>query len=237
MSEGRRNDRDLSRPELEYAHRFAIERLSNENRTFWTRLSALLLGNSFLVAGFASLYGSKNPNDTLLLAIAAGGILIQAMWPLFALLSYSTNQYLIKLTMDIENYPYLTRHQFLKKEDIENRVRRIWTHYAKHFWSTFGSKRSQVEKSPNGENPHEHNSFFKKIKVWFKKYTEGFKKYPAGLMATLFFYGAFLAIWVVAAAIVHEVVAIVLGSLVFTFTILCILLWTRAKSAPIKSVR
>jgi len=183
--EKQRNRRKLTEQELGYAHRFAIERLSNENRTFWTRLSALLLGNSFLVAGFTSLYASKNPNDTLLLAIAAAGIFIQAMWPVFAVSSHATIGYLHKLIRDIENYPYLTRYQFSDKEDIENRVRRIWTHYTEHFWRMFGGK------SPNRENPAEHKSFFNKIK-------EGFKKYPAGFIATLLFFIAFLGIWICA---------------------------------------
>ena len=248
---------NLTPEEIQRAWTFAIERLSNENRTFWTRLSALLLGNSFLVAGFASLYASNNPNDTLLLTIAAAGIFIQAMWPVFAILSYSTNHYLIKLTMDIEKYMYpdVTNNQSLEKEDIENRVRRIWTHYAKHFWSTFGSKRSQPEKSPNGENPPEHKSLFNKIKVWFKKYvagliatfrnksTEGFKKYPAGFIANLLFLIAFLAIWIAAAAVVNvcwdwRIMTIGISLAVFLIiSILCIYIWIKTKDETIQAVR
>lgn len=71
--------------QLEYAHKY----YRDESRGFWAKVAALLTINSLLLIGFTTLNISCNANPTLLLVIAASGITIQALWPLFAIQSYS----------------------------------------------------------------------------------------------------------------------------------------------------
>lgn len=117
-------DKEQDKGELKYAHRFASERQMHENRLFWTRIAALLTGNSLLVAGFAMLYESPMGNDAtwLLLAIAAAGILIQAMWPLFAAYSYASDRYWSKLMIYTEEED---------KKEILDPARQIWESHSR----------------------------------------------------------------------------------------------------------
>ena len=84
-----------NRRELEYAHRFAIEQIRDESRGFWTKVATLLTVNSLLIAGFALIYSNtttisiEDITTILLLAIAASGIAIQAMWFWFTVQSYA----------------------------------------------------------------------------------------------------------------------------------------------------
>lgn len=124
------------RGKLEYAHRFALDHIRDESRGYWTKVAALLTVNSLLVAGFALLYESLFVNGTittsrpiatdLLLAIAASGIAIQAMWFWFTIQSYAHFKALYKLVSkyeeEIENID----------TDVEMNVSRPWYKFAEY---------------------------------------------------------------------------------------------------------
>jgi hypothetical protein len=192
--------RPLRDEEKQYAHRFAAEQFLHENRALWTRVVALLMVNSLLVAGFMLLYGSKNPNDTLLLTIAASGILIQVMWPIFAISSFRIFEYWGKLMEYIEKY---CLSQAEECQDIEWRVRKIWTCYG------------DSVKPPTAEK-------------WEKR-TYCLEKLPPGAYAAIIFFLIFLAIWIVATVIadcsVGRWIAISLGIPVIVIAILCVVRW------------
>ena len=134
MAKEQTSDPNLTEQErhaLTDAHRFAAERQMHENRLFWTRVAALLTGNSLLVAGFAILYRSSMGNDAtgLLLVIAVTGILIQAMWPLVAAYSYMSDRYWSRLMEDTESLLFPVRTTAERRPTILDRARLIWTSY------------------------------------------------------------------------------------------------------------
>jgi len=195
------------------AHKFAAERHITETRVFWTRVAALLTVNSVLIAGFTILYGSDHFNDTLLLAIAAAGIAIQAMWPLFAITSYSSDRYWRYLMRAVEPpLPEEEEKRSAREDSIQRRVESKWICYERY-----------------------HKEFFQR---WFRWFTRLFGSYPAGT-ATMMLCFIFLAIWIVAAVIVNvccvwRALTIGIPSVIFLIIlVLCIYSWIRTRNAPI----
>ena len=248
-------EKPLDKEQLEYAHRFAAEHHMHENRAFWTRVAALLLGNSFLVAGFASLYGSIGHDSPLLLAIAASGIAIQALWPLFAKSSYTVFQYWRNLMRAIEKYPSLESCHAEKRRDIERRVKEIWSCYSDSPWWSFTCPEEGSNKPPTAEkdeatggNKKETGKNKRALGEIIRHFWEN---YPAGAFAIVMFFVVFLAIWTVATAIVDirlewlgwrilgRVLSIGVPLLIvgIASAIACTFIWKGRKNAPIKAIR
>ena len=221
-------ERLLNREQLQYAHRFAAQQFAQEIRAFWARVTALLMVNSLLVAGFTLLHGSKNPNDTLLLTIAASGIAIQSLWPLFAVHSYTIFPYWGNLMRAVERYPFVR-----DRADVEMRVQKIWTRYGDDRRWSLG-----VEQ----ESDESDNEALCRFATWVARLVDAL--HP-GAFATILFFFIFLAIWLVAAIMAKpdmgSLVAKSLGSAVGFMAILCLIayLYTkkRTKNETIQAVR
>lgn len=174
--------------QLEYAHRFAAEHFIQESRAFWARVTALLIVNSLLVAGFTVLYCCFRINDYLLLAIAASGIAIQSLWPVFAIYSYPINEYWGRLMKDIEKSPFLNEYTVKRGWYIEQKFIKIYTSYADSF---------QAEKQ---EAAGEKKNISRGIReVLCDLLVNG---HPGAIACILFFF-IFLTIWVVAVIVVE----------------------------------
>ncbi|TEU03627.1 MAG: hypothetical protein E3J24_03355 [Dehalococcoidia bacterium] len=226
MAEEQTNDSNLTEEEkqaLRDAHTFAADRQMHENRLFWTRVAALLTGNSLLIAGFTILYvrwvplESSAGNDTnwVLLAIAAAGILIQAMWPLVAAYSYMSDRYWSRLMEDTESLLFPVKTTAKTRPTILDHARRIWTSYDDYLRSALPKRLRLMDK-------------------------------PAGFWATVVFFLSFLAIWLVAAIMVKpsdgQWVAVGIPVVMLVFIIIpCLIVYLYAKkrtrNATIKAVR
>ena len=193
-------------------HRFASERHMYENRVFWTRVAALLLANSFLVAGFASLYGSENPNDTLLLAIAAAGIALQALWPIFGVMSYVPDRYWRRLMLEIETNQYPELECTKAKENLELRVKGVRTCYEAYF-------KRYLKFDYMGGGTALSVFFVAFLAIW--------------IVATSMVAVSIVDVWQV-----WRVLTVVLPSLgVIIVSSVCICIWMRARDAHAKSIR
>jgi len=202
--------RKLTDEELEHAWKFAQDTFWRDINIFWQRVAALLLANSFLVVGFATLYGCcrEESAQPLLIAIAAAGIALQAVWPIFAITTYANIHRLPPLMKDIES----EHHPELADtccNDIKERVRMARTCYDKEVGEFYKSRKT----------------------LWIFRRFGGL---PGGALAIIIFFLAFLALWVVAAFIVYDgvatsgdILAMVLGSLVFLFAFMCLWTWIR----------
>jgi len=178
-------EKPLDKEQLQYAHRFAAEQFTHENRAFWTRVTALMLGNSFLVAGFAGLHGSNVNGTPLLLTIAASGIAIQALWPVFAVHSYPIFKRWGKDKVDIGQYlllEYCPEKERLDKEQIVEKGRAA-------FEDVFES---------SSESPKIRKSCLDLCKVLLRLLWD---LHP-GAVASVLLFTIFLAIWIDGACIV-----------------------------------
>ena len=237
---------DEERQVLRDAHRFAVEHLRDTNRAVWTRVAALLTVNSLLVAGFALLYGSKYPNATLLLTIAASGIVIQAAWPIFAITSYPVFEYLRQLMKDIEEYRS-EEYRSWKKSNLGQRAARVWTEYEKYhqeFHQQFYQELLQMLKLLKFWKWRPNLKGLKGIIHLLAECLKHFwENYPSGGFSTIIFFVVFLVLWIIAAAIVNTSLNCHLLAILIPFAvnllaaILCIRIWKRTKNAPVKTLR
>ncbi len=125
----------LGDKEVEDARKFAIDRLAYENRVFWTRVSALLVFNSILVAAFAAFYSSsmntESANNPFFTTLIVCGIIAQAIWPIIAYNSAKPHRYWMNLTEAIDKRQ--EKEKNAECNTLENRVSSLWGCYLKYF--------------------------------------------------------------------------------------------------------